>query len=576
MSVTLKGIGASPGITWGKAFLLDSEPYHILKVKLAADMVEDEIARFHAALERTRREISELQAHLKTEIDDHSARIFDMHGLILEDEQFVGEAEKMIRSKRMNAEYVVSHVLRRVERSLRESKDPFVHDRAGDVRDVRRRVLTALLGYDREHLAELEEEVIVVAKDLAPSDTVRMHKEKVIGFVTDWGSQTSHTAIMARSLEIPAVVGLGRVTSYVNPGDTLIIDGVRGQIIVNPTKKELKEYKIERRRLEDHMKDLVKLRGLPAETVDGRRIFLTANVEVAEEIEHVKDNGADGVGLFRTEFLYMNRDTLPDEEEQFLVYQEVVQSLAPSVTVMRTVDLGGDKFASVDMMPTDINPVMGYRGIRLCLAQPNMFKAQLRAMLRASAFGPVRIMYPLITGIQELHQANHILHEVQEELTREGLKFDKNLKIGVMIEVPSAVMTADILAQEADFFSIGTNDLIQYTLAVDRRNQEIAYLYQPCHPGVLRMIQQVIHAAARVNLPVSVCGEIAGDPGLAMLLVGMGIEELSMAPIVIPEIKNLVRKMSFDRARALASRVLGLTSAEEIHKEISEELERLE
>jgi phosphotransferase system enzyme I (PtsI) len=445
-------------------------------------------------------------------------------------------------------------------------EDEYLRERATDLRDVGRRVIANLLGKERETLARLEEEVVVVAYDLAPSDTASMVKEKVIGFATDTGSRTSHTAIMARALEIPAVVGLGAVTAAIKSGDIVIVDGSHGVVIVNPDPATLFEYQEMQRRYVLFERELEKLKELPAETTDGYKVTLAANIELPEEIEHVKSHGADGVGLYRSEFLYMNRPDFPSEEEQFEAYRAVAESLAPKSIIIRTLDLGGDKFISQLDMPAEMNPFLGCRAIRFCLERPDIFKAQLRALLRATVFGSVKVMFPMISGVTELRTALAILDETKRELAAEEKEFDPNLQVGVMIEIPSAAMTADILAKEVDFFSIGTNDLIQYTLAVDRVNERIAHLYDPLHPAILRFIKWIIDAGHNAGIWVGMCGEMAADPLFTMILLGLGLDEFSMGSVAVPGIKKIVRSVSMQESKELARTVFGLSTADEIRE----------
>jgi phosphoenolpyruvate-protein phosphotransferase (PTS system enzyme I) len=561
-----KGIGVSPGIAIGKVFLLDSERYYIPERKIAPQEVEAEIARFTEAINKTKTQLAELKDKVERELGEAHARIFATHLMVLEDPTLVQQTIDRIKQEHTNVEYLFSQVLQKMIAVFAKMEDEYLRERATDLRDVGRRVIANLLGRERESLAQLEDEVVVVAYDLAPSDTASMVKEKVIGFATDTGSRTSHTAIMARALEIPAVVGLGTITSMIKAGDMVIVDGSHGVVIVNPDPATLTEYQEMQRRYVLFERELEKLTELPAETTDGYKVTIAANIELPEEIEHVKRHGADGVGLYRTEFLYMNRPDFPSEEEQFEAYRAVAESFAPRSVIIRTIDLGGDKFISQQDMPAEMNPFLGCRAIRFCLERPDIFKAQLRAILRASVFGSVKVMFPMISGVKELRAAVAILDETKRELAAEGKEFDQNLQVGIMIEIPSAAMTADILAKEVDYFSIGTNDLIQYTLAVDRVNERIAHLYDPLHPAVLRFIKWIIDAGHNAGIWVGMCGEMAGDPAFTMVLLGLGLDEFSMGSVAVPGIKKIVRSVSMQESKELARTVFGLSTADEIRE----------
>ena len=421
-----------------------------------------------------------------------------------------------------------------------------------------------MVGGKQLSLTNLKEKVIIIAYDLSPSDTAVMHKKNVIGFATDIGGRTSHTAIMAKSLEIPAVVGLERVTSVVRNGKTVIVDGNRGLFIAEPSKRTLDRYTAQKKRYEKLEKELSTLKNLPCETLDGHRVELSANIELPEEVPSVLKHGADGIGLYRSEYLYINRVDLPNEEDQFRAYKEVARKMGSRRVIIRTLDIGGDKFLSQLEIPREMNPFMGWRAIRFCLARPEIFKMQLRAILRASTFGNLKIMYPMISGVEEIRQANAILEEVKSDLKKRKIPFDRNIEVGAMIEIPSAALTSDILAKEVDFFSIGTNDLIQYALAVDRVNEKIAYLYEPAHPAVLRLIRDVIHNGHKNGIWVGMCGEMAGDPALVLILLGMGLDEFSTSPILLPEIKKIIRAFTLKEAKKMAEKALTFGTGKEI------------
>ncbi len=561
------GIPVSPGVAIGKVFLFDSEEDFVSKHKIDKQEIPHEIARFEDALIATRKEILDIQKKISKSLGAEHAEIFNAHLLVLEDRALIEEVIKDLNTKKVNVEYIFSNVAKKYAKIFSKMEDEYLKERSSDIRDVSRRVLHNLVGRKKQDLANLEEEVIVVAYDLAPSDTALMHKESVIGFVTDIGGKTSHTAIMARALGIPAVVGLHDVSKRIPSDATVIIDGHRGAVIVNPSKPTLKRYAEEQTKLEIFEEKLAGLKTLPAQTKDGYRIQLAANIEMPEEVESVLAHGADGIGLYRTEFFYMNRNDLPGEEEQFRAYKMVADRVAPQSVIVRTLDLGGDKFLSHLQVPREMNPFLGWRAIRFCLARPDIFKVQLRAILRASVKKNIKIMYPMISGVGEVIEANAMLDEVKEELRREKQPFDENIEVGAMIEIPSAALTADLLAKEVDFFSIGTNDLIQYSLAIDRVNEKVAYLYEPMHPGIIRLVKHVVEEGHKEGIWVGMCGEMAGDLAAVLVLLGLGLDELSTSAVMIPEIKKIIRSVSREEARELAVAVCGMSSPVEIKKE---------
>ncbi len=560
----LKGVPASPGVAIGRAFLLDSEEVSIPKQAVPAAAVPQEITRFKEALAQTRKEIEGIQAKISKELGLEHAEIFNAHLMFLEDRVFINEVIGRLKETEVNVEHVFSEVLRKYVQAFSKVEDEYMRDRASDVEDVGRRVLRNLTGFKRRSLADLTQPVVVVAYDLSPSDTATMHRQHVIGFITDIGGRTSHTAIMAKSLEIPAVVGLEGATQRVYPDDQLIVDGTSGKVIVNPDADTLKHYEGLKRKLETLDRELLRVKDLPAETPDGHRVNLLANIEFPEEIPSVIAHGAEGIGLYRTEFFYLNRNDLPTEEEQFEAYRHVAKAMAPQPVIIRTIDLGGDKFMSELKVPREMNPFLGWRAIRFCLARPDIFKVQLRAILRASVFGKFRMMYPMISGLEELEAANKILEEMKEELRREGKEFDPGMEVGAMIEVPSAALIMDLLAKHVKFFSIGTNDLIQYSLAVDRVNEKIAYLYEPAHPAVLRLIRHIIQVAHENHLWVSMCGEMAGEPALALLLLGMGLDSFSTSPANVPKIKQVIRSVPTFKAKEVVKEVFRLSTGKEV------------
>ncbi|MBI3322487.1 MAG: phosphoenolpyruvate--protein phosphotransferase [Candidatus Omnitrophica bacterium] len=564
--MTLKGIPASPGVAIGRAFLLDSEEMAVAKQSVPASAVPQEIARFEEALAQTRKEILAIQQKISEELGIEHAEIFNAHLMFLEDRAYIDEVITRLKDEQTNVECVFSDVLRKYVEVFSKVEDEYMRERAADVEDVGRRILRNLTGLKRRSLAELPHPVIVVAYDLSPSDTATMHRQHVIGFVTDIGGRTSHTAIMAKSLEIPAVVGLESVTEQVRPDDMVVVDGISGAVIVNPDADTLRHYEELKRKLETLDQALLKVKDLPAETPDGHRVNLLANIELPDEVASVIAHGAEGIGLYRTEFFYLNRSDLPTEEEQFDQYRHVAKAMAPRPVIIRTIDLGGDKFMSELRVPREMNPFLGWRAIRFCLARPDIFKVQLRAILRASVFGKIKMMYPMISGVEELKAANLILEQMKRELSAEGKAFDTELEVGAMIEVPSAALTMDLLAKEVKFFSIGTNDLIQYSLAVDRVNEKIAYLYEPTHPAVLRLIRQVIQVAHDNGLWVGMCGEMAGEPALALILLGMGLDSFSTSPVNLPRIKQVIRSVPTFRAKEVVKEVFRLSTGKEVEQ----------
>lgn len=563
-SQRLEGIPASPGVAIGRAFLLDSQEIPISKRNIPAASVPKEIARFEEALIQTRKEIMEIQSKISKELGLEHGEIFNAHLMLLEDRTLIEEVIARLKTELVAVEWIFSEVLKKYVKAFSKIEDEYMRERTSDLEDVGRRILRSLTGVQRRGLADLTQPVIVVAYDLSPSDTATMHRRHVIGFVTDIGGRTSHTAIMAKSLEIPAVVGLESATRRIRPDDWVVVDGASGAVIINPDEATRKHYEEIRKKLATLDVELLKIKNLPAETPDGHRVHVAANIELPEEIPSVIAHGAEGIGLYRTEFFYLNRIDLPTEEEQFQAYRHVAKAVHPHPVIIRTIDLGGDKFASQLTMPHEMNPFLGWRAIRFCLARPDIFKVQLRAILRASVFGKIKLMYPMISGVEEIREANQILEEVKKELASEGKLFDQGLEVGVMIEVPSAALTVDLLAKEVRFFSIGTNDLIQYSLAVDRVNEKIAYLYEPAHPAVLRLIRQVIEVAHEHQLWVGMCGEMAGEPALALILLGLGLDSFSTSPAQIPRIKKVIRAVPTFRAKEVVKESLRLATGREI------------
>ncbi|MBW1933317.1 MAG: phosphoenolpyruvate--protein phosphotransferase [Deltaproteobacteria bacterium] len=562
-SVVLKGIGASPGVVVGPAFLLDYHKVKILKRQIEKSEIDQEKQRFENAVSEAENQIKQLIAEIPEEFREHSG-IFETHLLMLKDRMVYDRTLRLISEKKINAEWALNNALDHVRELFEQVKDQYIRERFEDIKYAVRRVQKLLSGSPSVDFSQMESPVILVAHDLSPADTVQMAKEKILAFVTDMGSRTSHTVILSRSLGLPAVVGLENATSSILSGETLIVDGLCGDVVVNPEDDLLRHY---REKQEDYIQyrlDVIQYSNLPAETQDGFRFKIKANIEFLEEISTVISNGAEGIGLYRTEVLYLAHKELPIEEELFLAYKEVVERISPFSTTIRTLDIGGDKFLSSVSQDDEINPALGLRAIRLCLKESNLFRTQLRAILRASAYGDVRILFPLVSGRSEIMQVKEHLEKTKDDLRREKIPFNGDIKIGIMIEVPSAVLLADVLAKEVDFFSIGTNDLIQYSLAIDRGNECVAHLYEPLHPGVLRMIYRTIEAAHEAGIEAAVCGEMAGEPMYLPVLIGMGLDELSMNALDIPKIKRMIRVSNQDQCSALVRNLLECSTAQEI------------
>ena len=562
---TLRGIPVSAGVSKGKILVLDKVHHTVERRDIPETEVANEISRFQHALVQTREQLQDVQAQLTKSLGPGQASIFDAHLLVLEDPSLIDEVVRVIEQKKVNAEHAFHTVTERYSAALSKVEDEYLRERATDMRDVSARVLNHLLGYkDSIDLRHLDEPCIIISHDLTPSKTAQMDRKNVLGFATDIGSRTSHTAIMARSLRIPAVVGLKNASDVLQSGDFALIDGFNGVVIVNPTDQTLFEYgQLVRKQvsLEEKLQDALQQ---PAITLDNHRVFISANIEQAADSSAVKSSGAEGVGLFRTEYLFMNREHPPTEEEQYQAYRQAAEAIKPAPLVIRTLDLGGDKLLSSIVIPHEMNPYLGWRAIRYCLQHEDVFRAQLRAILRASVAGNVKIMYPMISGLDELTQANAFLAQFKIELLKAGVPFDQSIEVGAMIETPSAALITDALAKRVQFFSLGTNDLIQYTLAVDRMNDKIAHLYEPTHPAVVRLIKRTVDAAQQHKVWVSVCGEMAGDPTLVPLLIGLGVDELSAALPLLAQIKFLIRRLKLSEAKKLATFALESESATEI------------
>lgn len=561
----LRGIPVSAGVCRGKILVLDKARKGAERREVPEAEIPNELNRLQQSLVRTREQLQDVQRKVAQSLGAEHATIFDAHLMVLEDPALIDEVVRVIQRDKVSAEFAFHTVTERYADALAKVEDEYLRERTSDMRDVSARVLNNLAGHgDSVDLTRLGEPCIIIAHDLTPSKTAQLDRKNVLGFATDIGSKTSHTAIMARSLRIPAVVGLKNASEDLTTGEYALLDGFNGVIVVNPTDQTLFEYgQLIRKQvtLEEKLRDAL---TQPAITLDNHRIFVSANIEQARDAETVRAVGADGIGLFRTEYLFINRETPPGEEEQYQAYRQVAAALKPDPVVIRTLDLGGDKLLSSLAAHAEMNPFLGWRAIRFCLQHEDVFRAQLRAILRASVEGNVKVMYPMISGLDELVQANAFLGQFKAELTKEGVPFDDKLEIGAMIETPSAAVIADALAKRVQFFSLGTNDLIQYTLAVDRLNEKIAHLYEPTHPAILRLIKQTVDAARAKKIWVSVCGEMAGDPSLAPLLIGLGVDELSAAPPLLAQLKYLIRRLKLADTQELAAFALDCESATEI------------
>jgi phosphotransferase system enzyme I (PtsI) len=560
-----KGIAVSGGVCRGKVLVLHQTRHVVTQREMPAAEIPAEIKRFEQALVHTRQQITEIQRRVTQNMSASEGDIFDAHLLMLEDRVVIDEVIKIIREQKANADFAFHTVTNRYIAAMAKEEDEFFRERVDVLRDLSGRVLDHLLEVkDQFDLRRLTDPCILVGHDISPSVTAQLNKKFVLGFATDIGGRTSHTAIMARSLDIPAVVGLKTISEELAAGDYVLLDGYNGTVTLNPTDRTLFEYgQLEKNKatLEEKLQEIL---WQPAVTLDGHAIHLSANIEDQHDIDAVIQHGAEGVGLFRTEFLFLNHEKSPGEEEQFQAYRQVAAALKPHHVIIRTLDLGGDKFASQLQLAQEMNPFLGWRAIRFCLAQPELFRAQLRAILRASAEGNVKMMYPMISGLDEWNQATALLEKCKAELRAEKIPFDENLEVGAMIEIPSAALIADALAKRVKFFSIGSNDLIQYTLAADRTNEKVSHLYEPTHPAILRLIKMTVEAANKHGIWTGVCGEIGGDPVLVPLLIGLGVEELSCAPSIIPEVKYMIRRVKMDEARALAEFALQCESPTEI------------
>jgi phosphoenolpyruvate-protein phosphotransferase (PTS system enzyme I) len=566
MSTTItKGIIASPGIRIGKAYVYLGDTIIIPKHTIREEDINSEMARFEKAIEETKNDLKAIQEQIAHSLSRDMADIFMSHITILEDPQIEEKVRKTIIEKRHNAEWAINDISLELMNSLATIKDDYLRERIIDISDINKRVIANLLKTETSSLQEINEEVIVFAPDLTPSETAVMNKEHILAFVTDRGGRTSHTSIMARALDIPSIVGTMSATSVVKTGDMVIVDAVHGRIIINPTDEEIKEYRQYEEEFRELELELAKLTNLPAKTLDSEEIFIYGNIEIPDEKKIIKEHGAQGIGLFRSEFLFLDK-SLPDEEHQFQQYKRVVEYFNPLPVTIRTIDVGADKVYAYTEHYKERNPFLGCRAIRFSLENVELFRIQLRAILRASHYGNLKLMFPMITTIEEFKRAKKLTLEIMDDLRRENIPFDEKIKIGLMIEVPSAVVYADILAKYADFFSVGTNDLVQYLLAVDRISEKIAYLYNPLNLSVLRFLKQVVDTARTHGTQLSICGEMAGEPQYTMVLLGLGFRHLSMSPIYMFQVKKIVRSVSIAECEALVRSLLELENTEDIEK----------
>ncbi len=565
--IVLEGVAASSGIALGRVFIHIQTDVAIPSYHVDGSMHAGEIARFDQAILATRQQIQKIQDEVEKNLGADEARIFDAHLMVVEDQALIGETIREMESSGLNIEACFQKISQRYIKAFDEIDDEYLRERAGDIRDVAQRLLQNLLGQASSNLTRLADKRVVVGNDISPSDAASIDRSNALGIVTDVGSKTSHAVIVARSMRIPAVVGLRDLSKRVQNGDWILVDGYDGKVIVNPSESTLFVYGKVQKERQGQQQRLIDASKKPSVTLDGVAITLRANIEKSDEVALVKECSADGVGLFRTEFLYLSASRLPGEEEQYAAYKTVAEAFHGSQVIIRTLDLGGDKplAGHADLFPPESNPFLGYRAIRFCLENRDLFKQQLRAILRASAHGPVSLMYPMISGCDELARANEVLDECRAELRRNKIAFDEKMPVGSMIEIPSAAIISDLLAKKSDFFSIGTNDLIQYLIAIDRVNDRIAHLYEPTHPAVLRTLRQIIDAAHKAGIKVSVCGEMAGDPVYVPLLLGLGVDELSMTPPLIPAAKFLVRALKLSDVKKMAEKALEMESPKEVY-----------
>ncbi|WP_272676646.1 phosphoenolpyruvate-protein phosphotransferase PtsI [Providencia huaxiensis] len=562
----ISGILVSPGFAFGQALILKEDPIVVSTKKIADDQVDKEITRFIEGRNKSAEQLNLIKEKAEKNLGAEKAEIFEGHIMLLEDEELEQEIVTLIKGDKKTADAAAYSVIEDQAQALESLDDEYLKERAADVRDIGKRLLKNILNIPIVDLSAISEEVILVAADLTPSETAQLNLDKVLGFITDLGGRTSHTSIMARSLELPAIVGTSDATRKIKNGDFIVLDGVNNTIHLNPSEAEIDKLKAFRDEYLQEKEELAKLKDLPAITLDGHQVEVCANIGTVRDVAGAERNGAEGVGLYRTEFLFMDRDSLPTEEEQFQAYKAVAEAMGSQAVIVRTMDIGGDKDLPYMNLPKEENPFLGWRAIRICLDRKEILHSQLRAILRASKFGKLRIMFPMVISVEEVRELKAELEMLKAQLREEGKAFDESIEVGVMVETPAAAVIARHLAKEVDFFSIGTNDLTQYTLAVDRGNELISHLYNPMSPAVLNLIKQVIDASHAEGKWTGMCGELAGDERATLLLLGMGLDEFSMSAISIPRIKKLIRNASFADTQALAEQALAQPTADELMK----------
>ncbi len=564
----IHGVGASAGIVIGKAHIIERFKVRFPQKRIPARKVNDEIKRFLKAIQESKDQLIEIKEKiLDPEIRKH-AFILDVHLMILNDQMLINDTINIIRKRQINAEWALDLTLEKLNTAFQAIEDEYLRERKSDLNYISARIFRNLTGKKDDDISKIKEKVIVVAHDLSPADTLQMNLKHVAGFITDIGGKFSHTAILSRSLGIPAVVGLEVATSLINGGDILAIDGETGEVVINPTEEVCRSFLERKRKSRTIERGVLKYAYLPAETLDGVRIRLQANIEMVEEIQSAKTHGAEGIGLFRTEILYLNRKDLPSEEEHYVTYKKLAEEVFPAPVTIRTLDIGGDKFIPRYSKGNEINPALGLRAIRFSIKEPDIFETQLRGILRASVHGKLKILLPMISGIDEVRKAKAILGDVKRSLHRSKIPFDSNIEIGAMIEIPSASLIIDLLSKEVDFFSIGTNDLIQYALAIDRVNEHVSYLYEPLHPSIIRIIKNIVQSANDCNTPVAICGEMAADPVYVVVLLGLGLKEFSMNPISIPKVKRIIRNVRLSEVKVFVEELFKMPTAKEIEKAV--------
>ncbi len=568
----LVGIAAAPGIAISRSYLVNRDRMAVIERRISPEEVEPETSAFRQAVEQSKAQLIEVREEADDkELAEH-LYIIDTHLLILQDEMLIGETLKLIKDELINAEGALNRVLRKIRRVFDKISDEYLRERHSDIDSIGDRLMRNLLGEARESLAEIDEQVIVVAHDLSPADTVQIDKTKVVGFITDIGGRTSHTAILARSMGIPAVLGLETVTSLVPNGVPMIIDGSTGTVVLKPSQETFRDYLQKKQAYDYQETELLKFKALPAETLDGFTLALRCNIDFVEEIAAAREHGAQGIGLFRTEFLFMSGEGPPSEDEQVAVYRSAIEQMAPYPVTIRTLDVGGDKFVPEFNLSDEVNPAMGLRAVRFSLKEVNLFRVQLRAILRAAVSGPVRIMFPMISGVAEVRACKQFLERERQDLLSAGIPCGDQVEIGIMVETPAAVLIADLLAKEVDFFSVGTNDLIQYCLAIDRGNEHVAYLYEPMHPAVLQALLRVCKAAKFAGIEVGMCGEMAGEDMYSLVLIALGFDELSMNAPSISRVKRVMRQVKYSEVQEILEGLLSLSTADDVASALEEEM----